>query len=122
MSYTPPLDVKSLLKATKIYRWFTLTVLIFTLILSIFIFVKPNFWTGKILVTIGSWFIFVSVVSTRYFSILKNANKYNRQVKLLNKDSKEESSVRSWLCFEKWVNYLWILGYILLISSQWIDI
>lgn len=73
-----------------------------------------RFWNGNRIWAIGSSFVCISVLHSRFFDIKKNAAPHNERL-----DSSLLSS--TWSLIEKFVAHIWLLGFILLAVARWND-
>ena len=73
-----------------------------------------RFWHGNRIWAIGSSFVCISVLHSRFFDIKKNAAPHNERL---------EASLLSstWNLIEKVVAHIWLLGFILLAVARWND-
>lgn len=91
-------------------------VILVCLISSFFVPYFESFWNKHIFFSLGSYFVLIPVVHSRFFEIKKNA--IGSENKLINNDDLS-SSLK---IIEKIISYMWILGSVLLLLKEWIKI
>ena len=116
MSYFAPLNQTEIDKAQKRFYFFfgCLVIILITIICLILIY--PMFWKGYLLWTFGSYCIGISVIHSRYFDVLKISNPMNLRVDSSNGGKRNTFVIIS----EKIIEFIWVLGFLLVAASRWL--
>ena len=109
-----PVDLTRVAAAEKRFMGFFLAALSYLVIVSISMFVErlELFWRGNRIWLIGSSFVCISVLHSRFFDIKKHAAPHNQRL-----DPASLSPV--WSRLEKLCAHIWLVGFILLAVARW---
>ncbi len=80
---------------------------------SMFLPALETFWSGNRLWSIGSLFVCISVLHSRFFDIRRSASPYNQRID-------QSSLVGRWRTLERIAAHLWFVGFLLIAASRWI--
>ena len=112
-----PVDDKCIAVAQKRFiLFFWVTLIVFSVLsISMFIDALHYFWQGNCLWSIGSYFVCISVLHTRFFDIKKNASPYNQRI--------DPNSLSLTLrVLEKICSHIWLVGFLLLAVARWVNL
>lgn len=109
-----PVDPTVVATAEKRFRLFFILAFLCLLVISFSMFIErfELFWRGNRLWSIGSLFVCISVLHSRFFDIKKYAAPHNQRL-----DPTSLSTL--WSRVEKCCAHVWLVGFILLAVARW---
>jgi hypothetical protein len=109
-----PVDPARVAAAEKTFQWFFFVAasLCVAVLISMFISRFHSFWIGNRIWSIGSFFVCVSVLHSRFFDIKKNAAPHNQRIDA-------DSLSRTTAFLENLCAHVWLLGFALLAVARW---
>ncbi len=109
-----PVDPARVAASEKRFSWFFFLALAYLVIVLISMFIErfEPFWSGNRIWSIGSSFVCISVLHSRFFDIKKTAAPHNQRLD-------PSSLTPTWSVIEKVVAHIWLLGFILIAVARW---
>ena len=120
MSYSPPAPKADIDRAVRKYRFFfAVFVALFVIVIYILHQEVVAAFYGRELWVIGYYISFGSLLSASFFDISKNASvKSLRPIGGIGQDAPTLKRVRLWQKVEKYLNFLWIIGFVFIFVSE----